>query len=193
MKNLILTLFFIYTTIIVVPFAHAINSDEVSQVKKINSKIVQLSDSTGLVYIGAAIAPADVAIYLKQLKNKLGEQQFKLFRMNQVARDQQGFHVTLINPFEYKKLIKNKQKVALGKSINLTLQGLGTVATTSANVASHASKQDNTQSYFVIVSSFEGEKFRQHYGLKAKDFHATLGFNPHDIYTLSKGIERLVK
>ncbi|MBL4910651.1 MAG: hypothetical protein JKX78_11660 [Alteromonadaceae bacterium] len=193
MKNLILMLCFIYMTIIIAPFAYAKNNDTESQVKQVNSKIIRLSDSTGLVYVGAEIAPADVAIYLKQLKNKLGEQQFKLFRSNQIARDQQGFHVTLINPFEYKKLINNKQKVTLGQTIAITLQGLGKVATTVVNVASHASKQDNTQSYFVIVSSFEGEKFRQHYGLKAKDFHATLGFNPHDIYTLSKGIERLVK
>ena len=170
--------------------ADSIKKSPYSDEKIITSKIVELSDSTGLVYIGAAIAPADVKVYLTQLKRLLGEQQFKLFRSNQIARDQQGFHVTLINPFEYKKLLKalaNKsQKVMTGKIITLTLQGLG-------KVASNTPSQDNAQSYFVIVSSPDGEKFRQQYGLKAKDFHATLGFNPHDIYNMSKGVERLVK
>ena len=166
------------------------NHDSASSAKQINAKITELSDSTGLVYIGAEIAASDVSVYLQQLRTILGEQQFKQYRANQIARDPQGFHVTLINPFEYKKLLKTltvKQgKVAIGEIIALTLQGLG-------KVAINANAKDSAESYFVIISSADGEKYRQRYALKAKDFHATLGFNPHDIYSKSKGLERLVK
>jgi hypothetical protein len=191
MKNLILLI--VWVSLFLSSFTYATAASFISNGQKIKTHIVELSDSTGLVYIGAAIAPVDVAIYLTQLKNILGEQKFQQFRANQIARDQHGFHVTLINPFEYKKLIKNNKKVTLGESISITLQGLGKVAITSSRAVSGSLKQDNAQSYFVIISSPDGDKFRQHYALKAKDFHVTLGFNPHDIYTLSKGIERLVK
>ena len=91
----------------------------------------------------------------------------------------------MINPFEYQVLTT---KVKFGQNIRLTLQGLGTVAINNAEFP-----QKNAQSYFVITSSADGQYFRQQYLLKPKDFHITLGFNPHDIYNLSKGIERLVK
>lgn len=153
--------------------------------KHLNAKVIELKDSTGLVYVGASVNKVELSGYLEQMKHLLGEEQFLLFRANQVARDQHGFHVTLINPYEYQVLTK---KVKFGQNIRLTLNGLGKVVINNADLP-----QKNAQSYFIVTSSADGQYFRQQYLLKPKDFHITLGFNPHDIYTLSKGIERLVK
>jgi len=158
----------------------------------IQGSVVKLNDSTGLVYVGMEIPKKNLQPYLLQLKAILGEQQYKLFRANQIKRDEKGFHLTLINPFEYQKLVKDKKAILLGQQITVKLQGLGTVAET-ANDINKKVKTEQAQTYFVIISSADGEKYRQHYALKAKDFHSTLGFNPHDIYTKSKGLERLVK
>ncbi|PCI60598.1 MAG: hypothetical protein COB35_08615 [Gammaproteobacteria bacterium] len=155
----------------------------------LNAKIVELKDSTGLVYVGAKVNKAELSAYLQQMENLLGTKQFKLFRANQIARDQYNFHVTLINPYEYQTI---KQPIKLGQSIRLTLQGLGKVAINNANKKAN-SPQKNASSYFVVTSSNDGQFFRQQHLLKAKDFHITLGFNPHDIYNMSKGKERLVK
>jgi len=164
---------------------HKNKQSKSTRIKHLNARIVELKDSTGLVYVGASVNKAELIGYLEQMKRFLGEEKFQLFRTNQVARDQHGFHVTLINPFEYQVLT---QKVNFGQSIRLTLEGLGKVDTNDVD-----EPQKNAQSYFVITSSSDGQYFRQQYLLKPKDFHITLGFNPHDIYNLSKGIERLVK
>jgi len=156
-----------------------------SQIKHLSAKIVELKDSTGLIYVGAAVNKTELSGFLAQMKTFLGEDKFQLFRANQLARDLHGFHVTLINPFEYQTINK---AVKFGQTIRLTLQGLGKVVVNDAH-----SPQKNAESYFIVTTSADGQFFRQQYLLKPKDFHITLGFNPHDIYSMSKGKERLIK
>lgn len=144
-------------------------------------EITELKDNAGLVYVGAKINAAKLTTYLSKMERRLGGKQFQAFRANQAKRDQQSFHVTLINPYEYRDLAA---PILLGQSIAITLQGLGLVQ-----------DQENSshQSYFVVVSSPQGQKYRQQQALKNKDFHVTLGFAPQDIYTMSKGSERLIQ
>jgi 2H phosphodiesterase-like protein len=149
------------------------------------AKVVELTDNTGLVYIGAEVNSAKLVVYLEQMRTLLGAKKYQQFRAKQITRDQGRFHITLINPFEYQKLTK---KVVLGQTLHFTLHGLGKVAVNDDNDASK-----NAQSYFVVVSTSDGQHFRQQYALKNKDFHITLGFSPHDIYNQSKGLERLIK
>jgi hypothetical protein len=144
-------------------------------------EISQLKDNTGLVYVGAKIKAADIAVYLSKMEKILGSQAFAIFRANQGARDQHSFHITLINPFEYRDL---GNAIELGQSIAITLQGLALV---------QAKNDSSQQSYFVVVSSPDGQTFRQKQGLNNKDLHVTLGFDPQDIYNMSKGIERLIE
>lgn len=132
----------------------------------------QLKDNTGLVYIGYEVNKALLAPYLAQLKSHLGNEKFKIFRAAQAKRDHNSFHITLINPFEYPD-VKNIDVTALPKVI-FTFEGLGT--------ASNA--KDST--YFVVVSGSEAQKVRQQFGLKKKDFHATLGFDSKDVFGVKK-------
>ena len=148
------------------------------QGKSLLIKTSQLKDSTGLVYIGGKISAADLAPYLNRLEVELGRE-FANYRQNQAARDQQTFHLTLINPYEYQMLDSNKVK--LGQGIRVNLIGLGKVT-----------KEGGT-AYFVVAESSDGKFLRQNLLLQPKDFHVTLGFQPQDVFGVSKGRDTLIQ
>jgi len=146
-------------------------------VRFIQIKPVKLTDNSGLTYIGGKVSAADLAPYLSEMKEILGDD-FILYRQNQSARDHQTFHMTLINPYEYQSLTK---EVTLGASISVSLRGLARV-----NV-------ENKTTFFVVAQSSQAKLYRQKLALNNKDFHVTLGFNPTDIFGVNKGVEALIK
>jgi len=155
--------------------------------KNIVAKITELKDSSGLIYVGAEVKQADIVEYLNAMRIAVSnDKYYQQLRANQTERDQQRFHVTLINPYEYQTLTK---PIKLQQNIHLVLHGLGRVEKTRSKNAAGTTPQ---QSYIIVVSSADGQYFRQQYLLKSKDFHITLGFNPEDIYDMSKGKERLL-
>ena len=147
--------------------------------KTLTLEISELKDSSGLVYLGGKVSAAELSGYLAQLKNELGEEQYVIYRQHQSARDHQSFHVTLINPYEYQTL--NKEKIKKLSSFRVTLHGVGRVA------------KGDKESYFVVTSSADGQFIRQNLLLKNKDFHVTLGFSPDDVFGVSKGRDTLIK
>jgi len=150
---------------------------DAEQTKTLFINIKELKDNSGLTYIGGQISSADLAIYLQQMKSHLGDRFIK-YRENQARRDHQTFHITLINPFEYREI--NKKAINLGKSLSVTLLGLGHVA------------KDKEGAYFVVARSAQAKFYRQTLALPNKDFHVTLGFNPQDIFGVSKGVDTLL-
>lgn len=155
----------------------SIKATDANLIKMLNIKITELKDNSGLTYIGGEVSSADLASYLQQMKSILSDD-FIQYRQNQALRDHQTFHVTLINPFEYREI--NQQDIELGKSLSITLQGLGRVT------------KENKSSYFVVVQSSAAQFYRQKLALAKKDFHVTLGFHPQDIYGVNKGIDTLI-
>jgi len=149
----------------------------IKQSKHIMVKPVELTDNTGLVYLGGLISKAEIQRYLVQMKDMLGVEYVK-FRQNQAARDHNLFHLTLVNPYEYRTIAKHE--IDLNKPLKVMLQGLG-----------RASKDGKT-TYFVVASSPDGQFLRQQLLLKEKDFHVTLGFSPTDIYDVRKGVDTLI-
>jgi len=145
-----------------------------TQTIKLN--VIELKDSTGLVYIGAQVAESDVSVYLNQLKIILGDE-FEAYRANQIKRDHHAFHVTLINPYEYRELAL---PISVGDSFSVDLLGLGAV------------KKESQATYFVVAQSNWADEFRKNLGLSPKDLHVTLGFKPNDIYGVSKNAETLI-
>lgn len=141
-------------------------------------EISELKDNSGLVYYGGKVPEAELSAYLSQLKNILGDEQYANYRLNQASRDHQSFHVTLINPYEYRAI--DKEKLNLSQKFRVTLHGLG-----------KASK-DNKTSYFVVASSVDGQFIRQKLLLNNKDLHVTLGFSPTDVFGISKGRDTLI-
>lgn len=145
--------------------------------KLIQIKVVELTDNSGLIYLGAKVGTADLELYLSQMKNILGDD-FALYRQYQSARDHQTFHMTLINPYEYQALAKG---ISVGETLSVSLSGLGRV------------KQGNKTTYFVVAQSTQAANYRQNLALTKKDFHITLGFYPSDIYGVNKGRESLIE
>jgi hypothetical protein len=146
--------------------------------KTLTLDISELQDSSGLVYLGAEVTEVELSHYLSQLKDVLGEEHYAIYRQHQAARDHQSFHVTLVNPYEYQTI--NKEKLNISQKIRVTLHGLGKV------------EKEDKASYFVVASSSDGQFMRQNLLLKNKDFHVTLGFYPNDIYGVSKGRDTLI-
>ena len=160
------------------------SSDEkhaVNEITSITVTAVELTDNTGLVYIGGVVDKAELTSYLTQMKGILGDE-FGHFRQAQKARDHHQFHVTLINPFELKELKSQDVTSILSKQQALTfkLDGLGRVS----KKQSHA--------YFVVAQSKEAQLLRNNLQLKNKDFHITLGFSPNDVFGIAKDRTSLV-
>ncbi|XQW86511.1 hypothetical protein ACOYR1_07255 [Thalassotalea piscium] len=147
-------------------------------IKTIEVKLTKLTDNQGLVYLGGVVNKAIVAVYLNQMKARLNEQ-YTSFRQNQMIRDHNEFHVTFINPYEYQKI--NKKDLIENQTFTVSLHGLGRV------------KKGDDETYFVVASSDQGQRFRETFLLDKKDFHVTLGFNPNDIYTERKNLDTLLK
>lgn len=145
--------------------------------KSLTVKLVHLQDNQGLKYVGGIVNKEDLQPYLAQMKIQLTAD-FSDYRQNQINRDHGEFHMTLINPYEYKEI--DQSKITLGEAINITFKGLARVS------------KDNKEAYFVVVQSSEAQLHRKQLGLKAKDLHITLGFKPQDVYGVSKGSERLI-
>ncbi len=146
--------------------------------KNLVLKVEKLTDSQGLSYLAGRVPDAEVGQYLKQMQLILADD-YQTFRQQQSARDHGEFHITLINPYEYQALT-DKTSV-LNQPIRVKLHGLGRVS------------QGNKTTYYVVASSDDGQFLRQKLLLPEKDFHVTLGFNPQDVYGVSKGLETLIK
>jgi hypothetical protein len=158
--------------------ANLLSVDSFNEDKTISLEISELRDNSGLVYLGGKVSLADLSGYLEQLKTVLGEDKYAVYRQYQAARDQQTFHITLVNPYEYKTI--NKAQIKLPAQFRVILHGLGRV------------ENDEKKSYFVVASSADGQFIRQNLLLKNKDFHVTLGFFPDDMYGVSKGQDTLI-
>lgn len=158
--------------------ANEAKQDSVETEKTVTIKLVQLQDNQGLKYIGGLVMAKDLTPYLTQME-KLITADFADYRQNQANRDHKKFHMTLINPYEYKAV--DQSKIKLGDTLTITLKGLGRVA-----------KADK-EAYFVVVESSKAQHHRQQLALAEKDFHITLGFKPEDVFGISKGVESIIK
>lgn len=158
------------------------------KLKNISSKVSKLKDNQGNEYLGTIIERAELSSYLMELKTLLGPD-FQQYRAFQAARDHDLFHMTLLSPPEYKlvdkalieKLLAADSTRYFTSELSITLLGLGKV------------ERDNKKTFFIVAQSREGQLIRQQLLLKKKDFHITLGFNPSDIYGVTKDSSTLIK
>ena len=170
------------------------NVKEVSVIKHVQIKVVELQSSQGLKYVGGEISAANVDVYLTQLEHILGDD-FSAFRENQAIRDNYTFHMTLVNPYEFQTLTK---AINYGDVFSVTLFGLGKVVKTVEEINKKITDNEQTKvnkmqsTYFVVAESNEAQYFRQQLLLKPKDFHVTLGFSPKDIYGVRKNKDTLL-
>jgi len=143
-----------------------------------SSQVETLKDREGLVYLGCSVSVEKILPYLKRLKTAVGTEKYLRLREHQARRDLQTFHVTLINPFELKEI--NQEKALDAAPCEFEWLGLGSV------------KKSPAESYFVVLESSLAQNYRLSLGLKTKDFHVTVGFEPSDIYGVNKGRSTLL-
>lgn len=105
------------------------------------------------------------------------------------ARDgQDNAHVTIMNVAEWGGLAKYKPEVALaaaqfiGTSVEMELHGIGkATAQKNPNIA-----------WYGILSCESMARLRSDLGMKPKDFHVTLAFEPKDVFDSAKDLATLV-
>jgi len=144
--------------------------------------ITYLKDILGSNYLGVKIQETEVRPFLEQLKGILGDQ-FDLYTSNQKKRDQEGYHITVLNVIDYNRLseengidkfVNSLDQVLKASIDDLKLLGVG-----------KAQKNENT-SYFVVCKSDLLDEVRRMYNLPEQDFHITLGFKHKDVYGVRK-------
>lgn len=161
------------------------------QAQVVRLEFTKLVDNQGQAYIGSIISRGELAPYLTQLSQLLGDN-FEQYRAQQAARDHQVFHLTLLSPQEYQladktlvdKLLSTKPDSGIDnpfpRDVRANLLGLGKV------------EKDNKKTFYVVAQSDDAQLIRQRFLLPEKDFHVTLAFYPSDIYGVRKDINTLI-
>jgi len=145
--------------------------------------LTYLKDTIGNNYLGIQIPNGSINPFLNELKDIIGEDDFKTYTENQQKRDHGDYHITVINVMEYNALSKS---MGIDKFINslepifkyeiddLKMMGVGT-----------ATKNEN-RAYFVVINSDKLDAIRDRYELPKQDFHITLGFKFKDVFGVRK-------
>ena len=145
--------------------------------------LTYLKDTIGNNYIGIQIPSGVVTPFLNELKDIIGEDDFKIYTESQQKRDDGHYHITVINVIEYNSLSKS---MSIDKFVNslepifkyeiddLRMMGIGT-----------ATKNEN-RAYFIVCESDKLDAIRTRYNLPKQDFHITLGFKWKDVFGVPK-------
>jgi hypothetical protein len=142
-----------------------------------------LKDTIGNNYLGINIYLEIAQPFLNELKEIIGEEDFKIYTDNQKKRDHGHYHITVINVMDYNKLSKEEGVDKFVNSLepifkyeidDLRLMGIGT-----------ATKNEN-RAYFVVCESDKLDAIRTRYNLPKQDFHITLGFKWKDVFGVPK-------
>lgn len=139
-----------------------------------------LKDVLGNNYIGINYFQHTVESYLDKLKVILGDS-YDEYRQNQINRDGDTFHITVINTMEFNSLFKQDANVVnefskdfLTDFDDIQYMGIGT-----------ASSRGNT-TYYIVCRSEKLNIYRSKYNLAPYDFHITLGFKWKDVFGVRK-------
>jgi hypothetical protein len=145
--------------------------------------LTHIKDTLGNNYLGIDIPNGVVEPFLNELKDIIGEEDYKVFTENQQKRDHGGFHMTVINVMDYNRLSK---EAGIDKFVNsldpifkypiddMKMMGVGTAA-----------KNEN-RTFYIVCQSDKLEAVRKRYELPEHDFHITLGFKFKDVFGVRK-------
>lgn len=122
-------------------------------------------------YLAVDVPASEVDCYLKLMQQILPASDFDTYLSNQQTRDEQKYHITVINPIEYNA---ESHCELVGNMVTYSLIGLGRVT------------HDGEDVFFIVAESLDIENLRQQLQLPARDFHVTLGFKNNDIHDVTK-------
>lgn len=139
-------------------------------------------DLTNNNYLAVKIDNGVINPFLKELKEILGDE-YEEYVNNQKKRDNESYHITVINVPDFKTLSK---KLGIDKFVNslelvfkyeiddIKFMGLGTA------------QNKGNRSYFIVCKSDKINAIIKRYNLPDADLHITLGFKHKDVRDVRK-------
>lgn len=146
--------------------------------------IEYIKDVIGNNYIGLKVYDSEIYKYLNDFKDYIGEELYDEYTKYQKNRDNNKYHLTILNVMEYNNVITN---MGMDKALNyfsdifknytiddLKLLGIG-----------NATRNENS-AYFIVCKSDKVNKLRNALGFENKDLHITIGFKYKDVHGVPK-------
>lgn len=144
-------------------------------------KVEYLKDIFDQNYLAVIFSESEIKSYIDKFRRYINDDDyFKILNDNKLSREKE-YHMTIINPIEYKKLVHYGNIDMLDRVYNtdlydVKLKGIG-----------KAERNDNI-SFFIVAESITADEMRGILGLDRKDLHITLGFDTNDVHGVRKDI-----
>lgn len=145
--------------------------------------VTHLKDTIGNNYLGIKIDTNLIEPFLNELKDIIGEDDFKIYTENQQKRDGGQFHMTLINVSDYNKL---SSEMGIDKFVNSLDQVMKYEIDDIKMLGIGSATKNENRAYFVVCKSEKLTAIRNRYDLPEHDFHITLGFKWKDVSGVRK-------
>lgn len=147
-----------------------------------------ITDSVGKQYLGIKVDEYLIKNFLDKMKDYLGSSYDK-YRSNQIRRDGEKFHITVVSNSEIESSIKRLGKEKFNDILNTYQKRIYNCEFYGLGQISHKYEQ----TVYIIVNDPILTSLRFDLGFDKKDFHITLGFRNRDIHHLSKGVTSVIK
>ena len=131
-------------------------------------------------YLGIHVPEDYMMRYLRVLRRRLSPNDYLAYTQNQSARDDGGFHLTILEPSECAEVELNILD-SIGKS-KLWVQFVGV----------GYQQRGRDEVFYCVATSDGAQQLRNDLGLGNRDLHVTLGFNARDIHGVPKGVDTLI-
>lgn len=135
-------------------------------------------DKNNQAYLAAEVDVAIGRLYQSFLNKEIDPQYIN----NQIARDKNSFHVTLINVSDMNKIKKdfNENKISeMIESFKINEDGFFSYGIGKAT-------KDNSNTFYVVLENAYIDTLRESLGLRKHDLHMTVGFLPKDVHGIKK-------
>lgn len=153
----------------------------------LQTSLVYLKDSIGNKYLGLNIQFNDIEEILEKWKDSFKDfEKYESMVRNKFNRDNNHYHITIVNVMEYRKLIDISENIdiinrLMGCVCEIEMLGVGKAID---------EKKDN-EANFIIVDSEDLDYIRYKLGLNPFHFHITIGFDKKDVFGKSKSIDSM--
>lgn len=141
------------------------------------SKIETLTGTSAGPYLACRVEQDLLRSCEVEFLHHFGERMWDLMVRQKRMRDHDGYHVTIIEPAEYKPEVAR----LVGMEVRVKLIGCGVVRNGS-DISAH-----------VVVASDSIQDVRRQEQLKFKDLHVTMGFLWHDVHDVRKNDITLIR
>ena len=129
-------------------------------------------------YFGCHVEKHTLTPHLEAWRAEIGQDRAAVMEELKAQRDRgYVYHLTVVTPPEMKQV---GELTDFPPAVELTYAGVG------------CARDEGQEAWYVVCHAPELQQWREANGLKPKDFHITLGFEPKDVHTRPKGDDTIV-